>query len=103
MRTDHLRSLGWLPFFDSQLDPVSTAGLVPARIAGEERDMYQLLDEAGGRAGVLAGRLRHDITAGKAHPPAVGDWVLVPPRTAATADGPAPIQRVLERRSAFSR
>jgi ribosome biogenesis GTPase len=103
MRTERLQSLGWLPFFQAQLDAAPDDALIPARIAGEERDLFQLLDDAGERPGVLSGRLRHDIQEGRANPPAVGDWVLVPPRTPASANGPAPIQRVLDRRSAFSR
>jgi ribosome biogenesis GTPase len=101
MSRDALSALGWQPFFEQQLDPSSD--LVPARIVGEERDLHRLRDAAGERPGVLAGRLRHELAAGTGLVPAVGDWVLVPARSPQAPDDPAPIQRVLRRRSAFSR
>lgn len=93
-----LTSLGFGPFFERQLSADDTAQ-IPARIAAEHRSLYQVLTATGSGSAVLAGTLRH--TAADATLPCVGDWVLL--KNEPTADAPAVIERVLERRTVFTR
>jgi len=95
----HLADLGWNEFFEKQISGEDNEGLVPARVAEESRGLYRLSAEAGEWLGELAGRLRYQAS-GRADLPAVGDWVLVRRRP---GEDRALIQRVLERRSKFSR
>ncbi len=94
-----LSSLGWSAFFEQQLN--GSSSFVPMRIAEEQRGHFRALSERGVHHAELAGRLRHALADGHAAPPCVGDWVLVwPPRA---DDAAVMIERVLERRSRFSR
>jgi ribosome biogenesis GTPase / thiamine phosphate phosphatase len=71
----------------------------PARIAAEHRGSYEVWAEAGVFEAQLSGRLRHDLR--DAGLPGVGDWVLLAERP--EADRTAIIERVLERRTVFTR
>lgn len=93
-----LKTLGFSPFFSAQLTPTEISLLIPARVVEEQRDRYQIMDEAGEHPAVLAGRLRSGSDPGGLIP-CVGDWVL----THREGDGPARIERVLTRRSQFVR
>lgn len=93
-----LRRLGWDHRIEDTFSPFRSQGLVPARVAREDRDRYLLLDADGERAARLAGRLRHEAQS-RAQLPAVGDWVAVRAGPAATAV----IVAVLARSSAFLR
>jgi len=89
-----LTALGWDAFFAAQADD----GAAAARVVAEQRGAYRVLgtgDEAWAAAG---GRLRRD--AGALGLPAVGDWVVARSRPGAER---ATIERVLQRRSAFTR
>jgi ribosome biogenesis GTPase len=95
-----LEDLGWDPFFDRQITDDERARLMPARVVWEGRERYRLSAEPGIEwLGDLAGRLRHRSRA-RAGLPVIGDWVLADARP---AEGRATIQRVLARRSKFSR
>jgi ribosome biogenesis GTPase len=94
-----LASLGFGPFFQRQLPTTAGGDLVVARIAAEHRNAYEVWSQAGVGAAELAGRLRREL--GEACWPGVGDWVVLagePP-----SDGPALIERVLARRTLFTR
>lgn len=93
-----LPSLGWNARFEESFTEHRTRGLIPARVAREDRDRYVVLDESGARPAELAGRLRHEART-RADMPAVGDWVAVRPGAAS----PAIIEAVLPRTSAFVR
>lgn len=93
-----LEHFGWNSRLAAAAAPHLEAGLVPMRIAREDRDRYTVLDAAGERPAVLAGRLRHDSTR-LADLPAVGDWVMA----RAEAAGPAAIVAVLPRAGVFAR
>lgn len=93
-----LSNLGFDPFFAAQLPPSGDGG-VPARVAAEHRDIYEVWAAAGAGLARLAGRLRRDP--GDAGLPGVGDWVLL--RAAPGPDGTGVIERVLERRTVFTR
>lgn len=93
-----LQLLGWNARFESAFAPHAARGLVPARVAREDRDRYVVLDEGGARSAELAGRLRHEARS-RAELPAVGDWVALRPGAASSAV----IDAVLPRSSAFVR
>jgi ribosome biogenesis GTPase / thiamine phosphate phosphatase len=87
-----LERLGWSPFFAESFQQYESDGLVPGRVAVEERGSYLVYTEEGERWTGITGRLRHDA-AGGADFPAVGDWVALDDR----------IHAVLPRRTKFSR
>jgi len=92
-------SLGFGPFFASQLGPRDGPDPVPARIAAEHRGAYEAWSCAGANPARLAGRLRRELE-GQALP-GVGDWVVL--AGAPRPDELAVIERVLERRTQFTR
>jgi ribosome biogenesis GTPase len=103
-----LLALGFGPFFEQQLRSAGgDAPIVPdeqpqcaaARIAAEHRGAYEVWSTTGAGRAQLAGRLRLELEA--AGPPGVGDWVVVD--RAPGADRTVIIERVLERRTAFTR
>ncbi len=104
-----LESLGWGPFFAQQLAEGTDTDLTPARVIEEQRGSYRILGVEGPWYAELAGRLRHAM--GPAAPgsgsllPCVGDWVmaLVPSTESTSSGGVARIDRVLARRTKFSR
>lgn len=87
-----LRRLGWSPFFAEPCQQYESDGLVPGRVAVQERGSYLVYTEEGERWAEITGRLRHDA-ASPAEFPAVGDWVALDDR----------IHAVLPRRTKFSR
>lgn len=94
-----LETFGWNAHFARAFAPHAGDGIVPGRIAREDRDLYQIITAAGEIGARIAGRLRFDATT-EALWPAVGDWVAV----RATAEGgTAHLLAVLERRSHFAR
>jgi ribosome biogenesis GTPase len=94
-----LDDLGWNSFFSEQVTDDERMRWHPARVVWEGREQYRLsTGEAEWRAD-LAGRIRHRA-ASRADLPAIGDWVLAALRP---DDRSATIQRVLARRSRFSR
>ncbi len=92
-----LASLGFGPFFERQLSPSIEDGALPARIAAEHRGVYEVWSATGSGRAELAGRLRLEETG----VPGVGDWVVL--KDAPSPDRTAIIERVLERRTAFTR
>lgn len=96
-QSSNLLALGFGPFFQQQWHE---AGLgIPARISAEHRGSYEVWSGAGQGTAKLTGKLRHHLVEGQL--PAVGDWVLLD--RAPTPDEPASIDRVLARRTTFSR
>ncbi|MFZ5784877.1 MAG: ribosome small subunit-dependent GTPase A [Acidobacteriota bacterium] len=95
----NLLTLGWCERFAQPFEPYRAEGLVPARVSAEHRGAVRLLFEDGERDGVAAGRLRHRA-ASRVDLPAVGDWVAA---RAPEGDGPAVIEAILPRASAFVR
>jgi ribosome biogenesis GTPase / thiamine phosphate phosphatase len=94
-----LHELGWDEFFDKQIDDEERQRWTPARVVWETRERYRIVTMDGEWSSRLAGRLRHEASAG-ADLPAVGDWVLAAVRP---HERSATIHRRLERRSAFTR
>ena len=94
-----LSALGFGPFFEQQLPSSGGDEVVVARIAAEHRGAYEVWSTSGPGRARLAGRLRLDLEEGGA--PGVGDWIVVdqPPGP----DRTVVIERVLERRTVFTR
>jgi ribosome biogenesis GTPase len=94
-----LFSLGFGPFFEEQLQSSEGRAVIPARIAAEHRGSYEVWSDAGSGRAQLAGRLRSEFE--QSGLPGVGDWVIV--KDAPGPDAPTIIERVLARRTVFSR
>lgn len=92
-----LSQLGFGPFFEAQLQPSDSRAPIVARIAAEHRGSYEVWAPSGAGPAQLAGRLRAD----EADAPGVGDWVVL--RDLPAPDGTTVIDRVLERRTVFTR
>jgi len=95
----NLTSLGWNNSFENSFSSYKNSGLIPARIALEQKERYSLFSEFGKLTAQVSGRLRH-VSLGRADFPAVGDWVAANIRP---EEKTATIHAVLPRRSSFSR
>jgi len=91
-----LNHLGFGPFFLEQLHGDAA---IPARIAGEHGNGYIAWHSGGETFARLSGRLLRSNDA-EAHP-GVGDWVTL--RSVPNSDETAIIERLLERRTVFTR
>lgn len=103
-----LSSLGWDASFARAFQPFAAAGLVPARVAVQHKQVFELLAEPGPVTAACTGRFLHG-TAGHGDLPAVGDWVAMKYRAGESPLEPgaarwqADIHAVLPRRTKFSR
>ncbi len=97
--TEALNSLGWNDWFAANFDPFLAAGLVPARVAVEQRGQYLVLTAAGEFTAEITGKLLY-MADDPAELPKVGDWVAV---NVFEQDQRAIIHHVLPRRTRFSR
>lgn len=97
-----LRVLGWNARWRDLFAPYISDRLDPGRIIAEHRGAYVVETELGARAAVLGGRLRHQ-TKTRDELPAVGDFVAVRLSKEAGGDGPAVVDALLPRRTAFIR
>ena len=97
---EFLSHSGWSDFFENQLSDLEKAGLIPARIINEERNLYRLktcIEHFVWAA--IPGKMQFE-SFGRSSFPAVGDWVLV--------DLPAQLERgiirhILKRKSVLQR
>ena len=94
-----LHIFGWDDAWASSFHPHQMAGLVPARVALEHKNAFELMAEGGPMTARNTGRLLHAATS-RADLPAVGDWVAVRPGAMEAA---GTIHAVLPRRSVFVR
>jgi ribosome biogenesis GTPase len=94
-----LATLGWDDAWAQAFAPFAADGLVPGRVARENRGIHRVLTETGEVVASAAGRLRLEAR-GRIDLPAVGDWVAL---RAETATVRAVVQGVVPRRSAFVR
>ena len=95
----NLDDLGWQAAFSRAFDEQAEPGLVPARVARQNRQNYVVFAEAGALSAEVSGAMR-ETARSRADFPAVGDWVMVAPRL---DEGAATIHAVLPRKSHFSR
>ena len=98
MPADELSSLGWDPWFESQLKDFPK-DLLPARVVSQDRGVCIVDDGARQRKATLAGRLTYLATE-KSDLPVVGDWVLL--RSGASDSQPV-VNKTLVRKTHFSR
>jgi ribosome biogenesis GTPase / thiamine phosphate phosphatase len=89
---------GWNDHWAAAFAPFAAAGRSPARVISQQRGEWLLAGESGEWSAKLTGRLRHEARMGEL--PAVGDWVGC---TTPVGGGPARIDAVVPRRSAFQR
>lgn len=94
-----LTQLGWDSFFKERFAPFRDEGLIPARVAREQRGLYHLYAESGDLVAETSGKLMFDARS-KDEYPAVGDWVAVKERP---GERRAIINAILPRRSYFTR
>jgi len=94
-----LSELGFGSFFEQQLQSSDGSHETPARVAAEHRGAYEVWSAAGSGQARLCGRLRRELEDGS--PPGVGDWVIL--EEPHDPDGTAVIERVLDRRTIFTR
>ena len=92
-----LTALGFGPFFERQLQLSDGCEPILARIAAEHRNMYEVWSEKGIGSAQISGRLRAAMDG----LPCAGDWVIL--KSEPAADHPAIIERVLARRTEFTR
>jgi ribosome biogenesis GTPase len=97
--TMSLADIGWDSFFDHHFEPFRQAGWLPARVAREHRELYDVRLDEGELAARVSGRMRH-LAQSRSDFPTVGDWVAVEPRP---EDGDATIHALLPRKSRFCR
>ncbi len=95
----NLEQLGWKPPFVQAFAPYTQAGLVPARVARQDRESYIVYSGPRALRAAVSGHFRHRVR-GPADFPSVGDWVAVAPRDGATA---ATIHALLPRRTLLAR
>ena len=95
----NLSTLGWTDALGASFASYSAAGLLPARVALQHKNAYELLTAQGDVTAECTGKLLHAATT-SADLPAVGDWVAVRPRP---YERHADIHAVLPRRTKFSR
>lgn len=98
LRNLRLENPGWTSSLAEAFRPYAAEGLAPGRVAGESREIYQLLTESGELRGELTGALRYRAQ-GPEELPVVGDWVAFQ----AFAGGPAVIHALLPRRTSLAR
>ncbi len=88
---------GWSGFFQEQYQPYTGSGLIPGRVVGHEGFSYQVETSDGKTECVISGHFGY-TAAGPSDYPAIGDWILI-----RDLSGNSVIERVLERKSRFSR
>jgi ribosome biogenesis GTPase len=93
-----LTEYGWDESLAAAFETSAAEGLVPGRVIRQSRDQSTIVTAKGECAAEVSGRFRH-IARGPSDFPAVGDWVAARP----VPDGPALIEAVLPRRTAFTR
>lgn len=94
-----IESLGWKPSSDQSFTPYRDSGLIPARVARENKERYHILCEHGELSAEVSGKFRHRTRTRKDFP-VVGDWVAVASRP---DEGKGVVEAVLPRISIFCR
>lgn len=93
-----LETYGWSERLQRDFASHAAQGLEPGRVVAQHRGQWRLVTDAGETRAEISGRLARD--AGPGGYPVTGDWVAASP---SPADGPALIEHVLPRRTAFTR
>jgi len=93
-----LKEHGWDQFFEDQFTEFYDKGLIPGRIAREERRFYSIMTNSVELNATLRGAIRHKAGE-KRELPVVGDWVAVELQE----ESNAVIHSILERKTLISR
>jgi ribosome biogenesis GTPase / thiamine phosphate phosphatase len=94
-----LTTLGWNPYFSQYFGPLKAQGYSPARVAREDRSIYQLFSTYGDLSAQVSGKFRNTALSSGDYP-AVGDWVAIQP---ILGESKAVIHAVLPRKSRLAR
>jgi ribosome biogenesis GTPase / thiamine phosphate phosphatase len=89
---------GWGEALQRSFEIHANAGLTPARVVVQNRDLYRLATRDCELAGTLSGRFAHEVADGEY--PVTGDWVAIAARP---REGSATIHHLLPRTSVFVR
>ncbi len=95
-----LTKLGWTDALESQFAPYAAKGLLPARVAVEDKHFYRVWTADAELLAQVTGKLIHEARGANSKLPKVGDWAavkLVPNEEKAT------IQAILPRRTQLCR
>ena len=95
----NLTQLGFSPFFEEQLNNLSTENKLVGRIMLEHKHSYRVATEQGEFLATVSGHYAHNAFA-RDHYPAVGDFVLV---SKMPGEDRAIIHHLFERKSKFTR
>jgi ribosome biogenesis GTPase / thiamine phosphate phosphatase len=94
-----LKAFGWDDLFAEQFGAIPLQGILPARVAVQQKHRYVLYTGMGERPGEIAGRIHYDAH-GTEDYPVVGDWVAVRERP---GEDMLTIVSVLPRHTRFAR
>jgi ribosome biogenesis GTPase len=95
----NLIDLGWNDFFKAHFESLDLDGVIPARVAVQQKDRSIIVCEKGELWAEVSGKFRHKALSISDYP-TVGDWVAV----AVKPDGDgAVIHSLLSRKAKFSR
>ena len=72
-----LTKLGWNAVRDEQFAPHAAKGLVPARVAVEDKHFYRVWTAGAELSAQVTGKLIHESRSDHSKLPKVGDWVAV--------------------------
>src|SRR6516162_4560159 len=72
-----LKKLGWNPSREEQFAPHRAKGLVPARVAVEDKLHYRVWTADAELVAQITGKIIHDARGNHSKLPKVGDWVAV--------------------------
>jgi ribosome biogenesis GTPase len=94
-----LRAFGWNDRFAERFGAIPLEGILPARVAVQQKHRYILYTSVGERPGEIAGRIHYEAH-GTEDYPVVGDWVAVRERP---GEAMVTIVAVLPRLTRFAR
>ena len=95
-----LTKLGWNADLDRQFEPHRAKGLVPARVAVEDKHYFRVWTAAAELLAQFSGKCIHEARRSNVKFPKVGDWVAV---KLVPKEEKAIIQAILPRRTQLSR
>jgi ribosome biogenesis GTPase len=94
-----LKKFGWNEYFEAYFSEYASNGVLPARVAVERRNYYELYSNIGKLTADKRGKLFYNSSSAE-DLPAVGDWVVIKD---ISSEKKAMIHAVLPRRTKFSR
>lgn len=98
--TVNLHDLGWTTAREEQFTPLHRHGLVPGRVATEDKSSFRIVTATGEITGSIPGRFRHTSLPDPLGLPKVGDWVALRP---IPGESKAIIEKILPRTSHLTR